>query len=186
MSNCTCPPSSDGRWLYNLIKTMEHLLAVMPCGRNVTRIEVESMTINDLRYAVVRLCRKTSEAPTSGRLMRPWFSCVTWETDTRKCSSTSNWFKAVADKLTDLGFVWTCELVGGGVGEASRELLKQPDLWKPAGRLRQFYLPAWLLLITHLTRCRVEQPTSVSRAWWTRQADQRTKDQGLIHDWCKR
>lgn len=120
---------------------------------HVDRISLESMTINDLSM-LLRTCAEREVK----LLMRLRFSSVTWTTGTRKCSTT-NLFKAVADKLTDLESVWTSELVEQRGG---RKLLKQLYLWKPAGRRHLFYLAAWLLLITHLTRCRVQQQTSVS------------------------
>lgn len=122
----------------------------LPRRQQLTRIKLDSMTVNELGYAVVRLCREKkvkgyhslAKAQTFGRLMRLSFSRAVSKTDTRKCW-TSNLFKAVADKLTDLEFVWTSEPVRQrwrGEGET----LKQPYLWKPAGRRRQFYLTGWL------------------------------------------
>lgn len=139
----------------------------LPCRQQLTRIKLDAMTVNELGYAVVRLCREKkvkgyhslAKAQTFGRLMRLSF----WKTDTRKCW-TSNLFKAVTDKLTDLEFVWTSEPVRQR-WRGERETLKQPYLWKPAGRRRQFLI--WLagcisLLITHLTLRRIQQQTSVS------------------------
>lgn len=122
----------------------------LPSRQQLTRIKLDAMTVNELGYAVVRLSREKkvkgyhslAKAQTFGRLMRLSFSRAVSKTDTRKCW-TGNLFKAVADKLTDLEFVWTSEPVRQR-WRGERETLKQPYLWEPAGRRRQCYLAGWL------------------------------------------
>lgn len=142
------PPSrKNSQWRSVIFQAVDYSLQVMPCGHHIVRMQLESMTINDLRNAVVRLCRKKGEAPTFERLMRLRFFSVTWKTDIRKCW-TSNLFKAVVDKLTDLLFVWTSELVkqrGGGSWSShiseSQQGVAASFIW-PAGC---YWLLIWLV-----------------------------------------
>lgn len=143
----------------------------LPRRQQLTGIKLDATTVNELGYAVVRLCREKkvkgyhslATAQTFGRLMRLSFSRAVSKTDTRKCW-TGNLFKAVADKLTDLEFVWTSEPV------RQRWRGERGRLWSSRISESQQGVAAsfiWLagcisLLITHLTLRRIQQQTSVS------------------------